>query len=142
MPADFKMARRCAQEVIERIGKTRPPVDPEAVAELLGVQVVYADLGDDFAESVSGFIEMDALPPRIVVNNAIHPNRMTFTIAHELGHFLMHKEYATGENYRVMPRRNVYDGPKPPEEQEADAFAAELLVPLEDAASLRRYRKF
>jgi Zn-dependent peptidase ImmA (M78 family) len=41
----------------------------------------------------------------------------------------MHSEYAKSGEYKVLPRRNSYVGVKPPEEREADAFAANLLVP-------------
>jgi Zn-dependent peptidase ImmA (M78 family) len=40
----------------------------------------------------------------------------------------MHSDWAKGPNY-VLPRMNGYFATKPPEEVEADAFAANLLVP-------------
>lgn len=62
---------------------------------------------------------------------------MGFTIAHELAHYILHRSWAESQSYRVMPRRNIYTGPKPPQEQEADAFASHLLVPRD---ILRKYK--
>jgi Zn-dependent peptidase ImmA (M78 family) len=47
----------------------------------------------------------------------------------------MHKDWARGPNY-VLPRLNGYASTKPREEVEADAFAANLLVPTD---MLKRY---
>ncbi|TDK38595.1 ImmA/IrrE family metallo-endopeptidase [Rhizobium deserti] len=137
MGADWKKAKQKAADVVKNYGLTKPPVDPEAIAEAMGVDVVYAHFSPGIKDKVSGFIQFD--PLQIVVNKEIHPNRMTFTIAHELAHFLMHKPYAESNDYRVMPRQNEYSVRKPPEEQEADCFAAELLVPEK---MLKAYKDF
>ncbi|ASY64645.1 hypothetical protein SJ05684_c32230 [Sinorhizobium sojae CCBAU 05684] len=64
----------------------------------------------------------------IYINREIPPNRKTFTIAHELGHAILHEDYVKSMNYEAMPRSN-YHASKPVEEVEADVFAACLLVP-------------
>lgn len=136
MPADFHMAKRQAAQALKNHGINRPPIDPEALAEAMGVDVVYANFPKAISDQVSGFLEVGD-NPRIVVNKAIHANRKTFTIAHELGHYLMHREYAESGDYQVLPRRNQYNREKPDEEREADAFAANLLVPMQ---MLHRYK--
>jgi Zn-dependent peptidase ImmA (M78 family) len=134
--ADFKRTEREAKRLLEQFGYTTPPIDPETIAEALGIDVVYADFDGEIGHKVAGFIEPAA--NRIVVNEAQPAVRKNYTIAHELGHHLMHREYAASENYQVLPRMNGYtDGGKPDEEREADAFAANLLVPLK---MLRRYK--
>jgi Zn-dependent peptidase ImmA (M78 family) len=135
MAADFNRAQAEAEKILKKYGTKHPPVDPEAIAESMGVDVVYAHFKEPHDQEVSGFIELEP-SPRIVVNAAIHPNRKTFTIAHELAHFVLHKDYARSGNYRILPRRNEYNGNKPDEEREADAFAANLLVPN---GELKRY---
>lgn len=135
--ADWKKAKAKAAEVLKNYGLANPPVDPEAIAEAMGVDVVYANFSPTSKDRISGFIQFD--PLRIVVNNDISPNRMTFTIAHELAHYLLHREWAQSKAYQVLPRQNDYARNKPPEEQEADCFAAELLVP---ADMLNRYREY
>jgi Zn-dependent peptidase ImmA (M78 family) len=129
MSADFKAAKERARRLLKKYGYEHPPIDPEYVAECEGVEVVYADFEAPFSDEISGFY--DPAANQIVVNKAIPPNRKTYTIAHELAHFLLHREYAESEQYKVLPRKNGYeDGTKPAVEQEADAFAAELLVPI------------
>lgn len=128
MAADYNKAESEALRILKEFGVKGPPIDPEEIAEKMGVDVVYAKFRPPHDEEISGYIEFDP-EPRIIVNSKIHPNRKTFTIAHELAHYIMHDKYARSGDYRVLPRRNEYNGSKPDEEREADAFAANLLVP-------------
>lgn len=59
--------------------------------------------------------------------------RRRFTIAHEIGHYLLHGDRQTPCLPRVIEgwREN-----QPQPEREADVFASELLLPTEDVASL------
>lgn len=57
------------------------------------------------------------LPPCIFLNSAMPGDRQRFTLAHELGHLVMHQ----------VPSLNMED--------EANAFAAELLMPRSDIRS-------
>jgi Zn-dependent peptidase ImmA (M78 family) len=134
---DYHRAQREAEKLVSSFGLTRPPVDPEAIAEALGLSVVYAHFSPGISDEVSGYL--DVAGNRIVVNKAIPSNRKTYTIAHELGHYVLHKEYAASNRYEVLLRKNQYENAKPPEEQEADAFAANLLVPIK---LLREYKSF
>ena len=69
----------------------------------------------------------------IVVNAGHHPNRQRFTLAHELGHHVMHYSYLQNNVHvdKVVLHRNQKssDG-NDHKEIEANAFAAELLMPL------------
>lgn len=141
MTADYKRAEREAERLVAKYYK-KPPVDPEAIAEAEGVRVVYARFNGAMSAKIAGY--SDPNRSRIVVNQDLPFNRKTYTIAHELGHYVLHKDYLSDDGaYQIFPRMNSYDGPKPPEEQEADAFAANLLVPIEmlrtyaDLASIR-----
>jgi len=138
MPADYGRAKKAARDLLAKYKITKAPIDPEAISEAEGFEVVYASFNGSIADEVAGFSEPQN--GRIVVNRALNSNRKVFTIAHELGHHVLHKDYLDDEGaYQVFPRMNVYSGAKPPEEQEADAFAAELLVPLD---MLRKYVDF
>ena len=65
-----------------------------------------------------------------MVNKDDPPNRQRFTIAHELGHYIMQKEYVKDESkYKVLLRRPLKDLNYTKEEKEANCFAAYLLVP-------------
>lgn len=133
-PANIKKAKAEAARLLKHHGVRSLPVDPESIAEDEGFQVVYVDFSDHASSLVSGLF--DHQKQKIYVNKKLPANQKTFTIAHELAHAILHQEYAAGTEYRAMPRSNSH-GVKPPEEKEADVFAACLLVPLE---TLRRYK--
>jgi hypothetical protein len=60
------------------------------------------------------------------------PTRRRFTIAHELGHWRLHHDARRGVFCRstsVEPRPSDDHPPLPPAEEEANAFAAALLMP-------------
>jgi Zn-dependent peptidase ImmA (M78 family) len=136
MRPDFARANRAAEQLRDKYKLTVPPFDPEAIAEAEGFDVIYRDFNGEVGKAISGY--SDANTNSIYVNKAIAPARKVFTIAHELAHLILHRDYVNDDGrYQVFPRRNVYGEVKPPEEKEADAFAAELLVPL---PLLERYK--
>ena len=133
--ADYATARSKAAALLKQYKIDKPPIDPEAIAEAEGIEVLYVDfnaLGDD----ISGLYDFES--NKIFVNKHLPDNRKTFTIAHELAHALLHKDYAKSEEYRAMPRSNFHWN-KPAVESEADVFAACLLVPKD---MLRKYREY
>ncbi|MEL7300537.1 MAG: ImmA/IrrE family metallo-endopeptidase [Pseudomonadota bacterium] len=102
----------------------RPPVDPTEIAEEEDIEVVFATFSTKLAD-VSGFY--DAEERAIYVNEAEHPNRQRFTLAHELGHHFLHREWAASSEYQVLLRSApaYYDR----HEVEANEFAGNLLMP-------------
>lgn len=77
--------------------------------EAAGSVVLMADLGN---QRVDGLSQWTADHPVIIVNSANPTDRVRWTLAHEIGHLVLHREDATDEL-----------------EREADAFAAEFLMP-------------
>jgi Zn-dependent peptidase ImmA (M78 family) len=74
----------------------------------------------------AGFL--DPVSKAIYVNEADPPTRQLFTVAHELGHYLLrHKP----EQLTVLTRSAVFDGASLPIERDANTFAAEFLMPEE-----------
>lgn len=73
----------------------------------------------------------------IYVNRDDPPNRQTFTIAHELGHHYLHRDFILThpDQYKVLYRKPM-GRETDPIEKEANSFAANLLVPTE---WLKRY---
>lgn len=104
-----------------------PPIPVHEIAENNGVNVVFADFGRH-AEEVSGFCDFTG--KRLYVNRDDSPRRQAFTMAHELGHWLLHRDIFTEDpdRYPVLPR---FSDPnrEDPLEKEANRFAACLLVP-------------
>lgn len=131
--ADFKAAEKCAASVLRDFGIVRPPIDPVEIAHCMGIRVEFVQFSSEYS-AVSGFYDVNE--KSIYVNKDDPPSRQTFTVAHELGHHLMHREWAESTQYRVLLRDTTdYVDPY---EQEANAFAAHLLVPRE---MLERYEK-
>lgn len=123
--AAIEAARRILQETDYSI-----PVDVEDVARTRNVTVVRQELD----ESVSGVLVVKDGRGIIGVNDKHHPNRQRFTIAHELGHYLLHN--GSGEIFvdrsPVFFRDETSSGGVKWQEMDANAFAAELLMPSED----------
>ncbi len=129
---DYRRAEDAALRLLYKHDICTPPIDPEEIAESEGIDVVYATFSDDFKNKVSGFIDFDE--PRIYINSDIPTTRKMFTIAHELGHWVLHKD--DHEDYQPLQMRSNKYEDKPVIEKEADAFAANLLVPTN---LLKRY---
>lgn len=134
--ANYPRARNEAANVLAKFGIAKPPIDPERIAESMGINVVYVDFEPEMSTEISGFYDFKS--KTIIVNKDIPPNRKTFTIAHELGHAILHQEYVASLQYEAMPRSNFH-WEKPAEEVEADVFAACLLVPKSMLKSYRNY---
>lgn len=124
-PANFHLAKSRADELTASY--STPPIPVLEIAERNGVNVVFADFGKH-NEVVAGFCDFGAA--KLFVNAKDIRTRQMFTMAHELGHWLLHRDVflADPSRYPVLPRfqegepGNVF-------EQEANAFAANLLVP-------------
>lgn len=129
---------------LERINEFRKsaPVRVEPLAHALGVPVKYAFLPTE----VSGMLERvnDDDVYQITVNAGDPLTRKRFTIAHELGHFMLHR-YLLGDGidedraYRSIAGgkyKNTKIGPR--EETEANKFAANLLMPYELVEKLKK----
>jgi len=122
----WALAKQKAQELTR--GYSAPPIPVAEIAEQCGVDVVFAEFGSG-AATVAGFCDFEE--KQIVVNDQENFGRKMFTIAHELGHWILHKRFfeAHPEKYAVLPR---FQKPaRNPFEQEANAFAAELLAPTQ-----------
>lgn len=116
--------KRLAEELLAKFKIDRAPVPVEKIAKGLGATVQY----DAFDGNVSAMLFRDEERTIIGVNST-HPRvRQRFSIAHEIGHLKLHK----GKMY-VDARVNFRDSTSglaiDQEEIEANAFAAEILMP-------------
>lgn len=96
----LKLPRGCVENVTELL-------------ERLGIIVIQLDFGIRKFSGASLFIDNNF---HILFINKMPPDRQRFTLAHELGHLVMHN----------APR------PEMPLEDEADRFASEFLMPSRD----------
>ena len=124
-------ARNRAASLIARHRVLSPPVDVEAVAAELGLTLVRDNLG----AGVSGLLVTTERSACVCVHQGDPATRQRFTIAHEIGHFVLRHQFVRGEHVHV-DRGNFISqrGPRAatgvdPKEIEANQFAACLLMP-------------
>ena len=125
MTVNYKKAKDEALGLIKKLAYMEPPVNPIDIANAIGMKVHFVTFSG--LDNVSGFY--DALENSIYVNENESPVRQTFTIAHEIGHKVLHEEWAKSTEYKVLLRESLELPSKDPREQEANSFAANLLVP-------------
>lgn len=106
------------------------PVPIDAIIADMGLPLCY----EPMADNISGYIERANGSYRIVVNSNHAPTRQRFTAAHELGHYIYHRDLlgdGVGDNraYRTdgtdRPNPNI----RPIHERQANSFAANVLMP-------------
>jgi len=118
-------AWRAAEKVLDEHGVRRAPINVVKIASK-HASVVKRPLQDDISGALIPLGENDWA---ILVNSEHHPNRQRFTIAHELGHLLLHG-YRTPHADRQFRLRDARSSEGSVlEEIQANQFAAELLMP-------------
>jgi Zn-dependent peptidase ImmA (M78 family) len=122
---NYHTVKREAARLLDEFSIVNPPVDPVYIARSLGVAVHFVTFSGEH-DRISGFF--DATEGAIYVNARELPLRQTFTVAHELGHRLLHQDWARSSEYKILMRDQLADDTDP-YEKEANAFAGHLLVP-------------
>lgn len=135
--ANVRKARDSAKKILESVSQISFKKNLDEILNKLGLRALEYDpedlkfdksLYEEF-KNASGFL----LPEHkiIFVNKTESPGRKRFTIAHEIGHFVLKHnntnifEYSTN----ALQRNNLSSKGQDPQEIEANAFAAELLMP-------------
>ncbi len=128
-------------EVIKKTGKTTPKTSILEIVTCLDVDVFLVDFDQKFPQikgNLSGMIEYPKgiEKAKIFLSSEDTPERRSFTLAHELGHFLLHKPVIQG---RFRLDYQIYvDDQQSKEETEANYFAASLLVPKEKLIAIMK----
>jgi Zn-dependent peptidase ImmA (M78 family) len=117
-----RAAQKAAAEIFQRYRGRGGylPVDVQSIAEDMKVRIVGYEANTD----LSGMLVVRGGKAVIVYNSSNAKARQRFTIAHELAHFVLH----ASEDY-VFHRDDRSTKGIHREEVEANAFAAELLMP-------------
>lgn len=126
-------ATRAAEQLLEQAGIADPPVPVERLARRLGADLRY----ESFEGELSGLLFREAGRTIIGVNALHGTTRQRFTIAHELGHLLLHEheQLHVDRDFRLRRRDERSSQAVDPGEIAANSFAAALLMP---AFMLRR----
>lgn len=121
-PHGVRGARRCAAALLHRFGARAPQhLVVEAFAARLGVEIVEAALEGATAQ----LVRTGTRTMIIVAERVTDPAARRFSIAHELGHLIL-QHPSHDPQHLCAPPGHARD-----HETEANAFAAELLMPAQ-----------
>lgn len=128
---DFMKKQRQA-EIDDKIDnlllQTNLSFPESSIGNLLGKLGILCSTSADLPDNVSGVIFFKDGQPFIAANKNDPIKRRVFTLAHELGHFILHP-IEKGEEYRLDKYSYLPNDPNSQKEAEANYFAATLLVP-------------
>jgi len=127
---------QAAARLLKAAGVTRPPVPLREIVSVLNLSLVESQR-EPFSSEAALVPSGEGLAIKV---SAGSERRRRFTIAHEIGHYVLHESgprYERGGSVNEAARWR---------EREADTFAAELLMPehmvrhavLEEGADARR----
>lgn len=108
--------RTSPDDVLDYYGIVEPSIDVEAIARALGAKIEYS-----FDGRLPGSIDSTQEVPVITLRAGDYRPRQRFTIAHEIGHLLLHP--------LGLMNREGFHKKGDPRETEANRFAADLLMP-------------
>ncbi len=124
-----KEIKRKVDKVFKETDLISIPVEIVAIVSFYGFSVYELEMSDD----ISGMIFADEKNIKnfdsnkiIVVNSKHSAVRKRFTIAHELGHYIL--AGCPGKCYAHRESSDVYNA----EERDANSFASALLMPEDD----------
>jgi Zn-dependent peptidase ImmA (M78 family) len=128
-----KQIRELVENLLAQHHVTEGAVPVERIVKSCGIDIKLDEVDDD----LSGFLVRENKGKKrslIGANKSHHPHRQRFTIAHELGHFLLHQgesvhldEHRQGFTINMRNRESATG--EDSDEREANLFAAELLMP-------------
>lgn len=120
-----------AKKIINKFGLTEPFIDVKEIAIKLGAQVIMQANEEDLSGMI--FVSDNGI---VIGVNSLHPEtRQRFTIAHEIGHMVMHMHILEGtphidKKFGVQLNRDKRSSlGNDLLEIQANKFAAELLMP-------------
>ncbi len=123
-----KRIEEIASQILNNLNINELPVPISLIAESIGLKIYSYDLG----ENISGALVIDKGQGIIGINPLESSVRQRFTIAHELGHFVLHRNVESlfvDKDFKVLFRNQESSTGELKREQDANAFAAAILMP-------------
>lgn len=119
--------QKSVEELLQQAGVDEVPIPIEKIARFCGAQLKYVP----FDGELSGLLFQDEGQIIIGVNALHSKTRQRFTIAHELGHLRLqgHDPLHVDRDFRILLRNARSSQAVDPMEIDANAYAAELLMP-------------
>lgn len=128
---DISRVVKAADEVRAENFQSSPPVDVYEIAQNNGLEIIEVKFPEEQAD-ISGFVTIQDGTGKLYVNLSDSPTRRRFTVAHELGHWRLHRDELRSNPQRsILFRIAIGKLNNDPIERDANVFAANLLVPLE-----------
>lgn len=124
----YKYIEDQADSLLQKYNLYHPGFNIEELIKNLDIILLPATFADD----VSGYFVINNGQPVISYDLTATPQRMRFTIAHELGHFILHSKTQAifvDKTPKVFFRNSASASGEVLKEREANAFAAALLMP-------------
>jgi len=120
----FNQQAKIAQIAKHIGGAFKFPIDVEGLCKSIGIELKYTNL-----DSAEAFLLHKNGKIKILVKKSSSVKRIRFSIAHELGHLLIpwHKQ-----NIYLCNEKDIFRNGTIKEEIEANQFAADLLMPVEE----------
>lgn len=106
--------------MVERIVEKYGTRNPLRIANDMGIQIIYEPLG-----MINGYFTTVCRQRQIHINSELDERRMLFTIAHELGHAILHPHENTPFLKSTLLSVNRL-------EKEANLFAVKLMISDDD----------
>ena len=122
MPVRTHFCEMKAEEILRDAGITVPPVDVKGLAGSLFLQIVHSDTGEHGGRALLEHGE-------IHVNISESPAGQRFSIGHEIGHYLLHRDGFVFSSHEDPHSQLFSEDPDRELEREADYFSSVLLVP-------------
>lgn len=129
------MINQVIEEIAEKLlidsNNFKAPIRPKLIAKHLKISINEVDLEDN----ISGFLALNNGTPKLGFNINHSENRQRFTIAHEIGHFILHAKHEplfidkNDKNNLIFNRDENSSTGEKLKEREANNFAAALLMP-------------
>lgn len=127
MSKKYKHIEKQAQQIHKKL-KLRFPVNLHLVCKEHGLDINYAPMEN----IVSGMLVVGKDKGAMVINKHHSTTRQRFSIAHEIGHALLHQDLRDEFVDKIHYRKTLEEPIIQQEETEANVFAASLLMPKEE----------
>ncbi len=127
MITDYSLIEEEVLRILKDFGIKKLPIPIRKLARKLGLRINVHDLG----EGISGVLVINNGIGTIGINESESEVRRRFTIAHELGHFLLHRKNHDLfiDKQTVLFRNEESSKGDKIIERAANVFAANILIP-------------
>jgi len=124
-----RLLRRQVTRILEQCKVKGPAVPVAKIARQLGAEIRFVPYEGELAGMFARYSDGKAV---IGINSKLPKSRQRYTIAHELGHFVLHDlDMHIDRDFRTPGKDKDVDKINEELETEANRFAAELLMPYD-----------